>query len=658
MATPQATKKIHEREEDFTLHDALALARLGWSIIPLCHPKHLGGMNGHSGASCKRPGKQPAVKWKLRQVIPMTEDELTGMFHNNPHLNLGVVCGKVSGIVMVDIDTEKGEDAWNMIAGANLPPTWEFGTGRGGRHLVYAWPHEHAPAGNPFKQLQGHLDFLGEGRQSVIPPSLHRLGSRYEWKVGGPGSGMPLAPAPTVLCCHPERSEEADREPVGGASVPPLTPIHCASVQTLQRAAAWVQAFRPAVSGQMGNTVLYTLACSLVHGFELHDAEAIDLMAGWWNQRCQPPWEIRDIERAVVNARAKGKYDKIEEKPMARKIPAPVNPPVKEEECPWVSGEDVVEGEYKFFWPPYIPKGIPCFLAGHGGVGKSTFQAFLATTAKRTLILAGEEDAGCAILPRLKALGIPPSRWAHMPPSRDWMFPDNIERFGRMLEKGGFDLVIADPIDDYVRIVGQGDPHDQIRQFLNELRMMTMQVGVAMVLCRHPGKSAGNICPGNRAWRNVPRVIIEMLKDDGPPVKYIIRCEKYQIGREPLARYYDLDFSKGPLPRFVLGELVETGEAEIAGDQIDRIDRVKIDEACDFLKHLLASDSMDSTQVYKLGEGERLDPTTIRRASIRLGVIKDRTGTRCNTKSVWSLPPSAVLSEPAKEGGAGDVVQT
>lgn len=635
-----------------TLDAALELAEMGWSIIPLCSPTHEGNWNGHAGTNCKRPGKTPAVKWTDRQTTAFDAHELRILWEKNPFLNVGVVTGMVSGIVMVDIDTGEGEGEWFKMAGSDRTPTWEFGTGRGGRHLIYHWPHQHAPRGNPFKGLNGHLDFLGEGHQSVIPPSVHRNGSRYVWTIGGPGSGMPLAPVPVNLM-------EALRGPVGGESGPMIEPQECVSVRTLQRAAKWTANFEPAISGEGGSAVAFRLACSLIHGLGLTCSETLNMMSEYWNHKCVPPWSREELEHTIANAFDNGSFQKIEERPMTRINPPKPAAPAKVEESPFVSGEDVQEGEYKFFFHPYVPVGVPVFLVGHGGVGKSTFQAFLASKAKKTLFLPGEEDPGINILPRLKDLGVARNRWAHMEPCSNMTFPDCIDRFARAVKQGGFDLIIADPICDYVRLSGNGDPHNQIRDFLNAFRRMCMQIGVAAVLCRHPGKTAGNLMVGNRAWRNVPRVVIEMLEDPGPPMKYIIRCDKYQVGPFPPPRNYELLFPKDRPPRFKMGDPIEASNVDLAKDMDDRIERLKVVDAADFLAGVLANAEVETGQVYKQGEVERLSDRTLRRAAQRIGVITRRSGVGKEHKCFWRLPDAPVEpSAPQQTGGSGELGQS
>lgn len=628
---------------DTNLIHALKLHDLGWSVIPLCHPMHGHGYSKRHLELCGRPGKEPMIKWKANQNDRWSEIQIREWWEKHPLHNLGVVCGSVSGIVMVDIDTDKGLDAWREMLGSEDTEPWMFGTGRGGCHLVYRWSWETAPEGNPFPDLKGHLDFLGNGRQSVVPPSAHKSGVCYEWRHGGPGSGIVLPDAPACLLRRIIAAHTKNREPVGGEVPPPI------KSDTLKRAVEWTKAFEPAIETEGGHNVAFKLACSLVHGFGLDKYTAVGIMREHWNDRCQPPWTVAELQHKAQQAIEKGSFPKItpKEKPPRIVEKAAGRVLKSADEMPWVEGETVERKDYRFFFKPYVPVGVPMFLVGHGGVGKSTFQAHLASMAKRTLFLPGEEDPATAILPRLELLGVDKKRWAHMEPHPNWTFPDCCDRFAALLRKGGFDLVIVDPIDDYLGQQLATDEGFRVRELLLKLKRMTEQANVAFVACRHPGKMQGNLMVGSRHWRNVPRVIVEMLKDEGPPEKHIIRANKYQIGAWPAARYYELPQEPDQPPRFVLGPPVEDAVADTASEQVDRVERMAIEDATLFLQQVLAGGEMESREIYKLAEQQRLSPATLRRASVRLNLHKRREGSRSESKVFWALPPA----QPEQTGG-------
>lgn len=64
-------------------------------------------------------------------------------------------------------------------------------------------------------------------------------------------------------------------------------------------------ATRPAaIEGQGGNATTFGVACLLVWGFGLEPDEALPLMMEY-NNRCEPPWTVRELERMLVNVKHK-----------------------------------------------------------------------------------------------------------------------------------------------------------------------------------------------------------------------------------------------------------------------------------------------------------------------------------------------------------------
>lgn len=62
-----------------------------------------------------------------------------------------------------------------------------------------------------------------------------------------------------------------------------------------------VQQMEAAVSGSGGHNATFHVACMLVHGFALSQAEALPIMAEF-NQRCSPPWSERDLLYKLASA--------------------------------------------------------------------------------------------------------------------------------------------------------------------------------------------------------------------------------------------------------------------------------------------------------------------------------------------------------------------
>lgn len=144
---------------------ARTYAQRGWQSFPI-----------------KPRDKTPLVKW----TEAATNDEKTavGWFDNYPEANIGIACGKRSGIVVLDVDAAHGgyESLTELIAQyGNLPETFISKTGNGGEHIFFRHPgiEIHNSAG----KLGRGLDIRGDGGYVVAPPSIHPNGNIYEWVV-------------------------------------------------------------------------------------------------------------------------------------------------------------------------------------------------------------------------------------------------------------------------------------------------------------------------------------------------------------------------------------------------------------------------------------------------------------------------------------------
>lgn len=82
--------------------------------------------------------KKPLVSWQefvSREQTPEEKDELMKM---NPNGKVGVVCGPISRIFVLDIDGAVGEES---IRGRSIPNTWTVKTPHG-RHYYFSWMPE------------------------------------------------------------------------------------------------------------------------------------------------------------------------------------------------------------------------------------------------------------------------------------------------------------------------------------------------------------------------------------------------------------------------------------------------------------------------------------------------------------------------------------
>jgi hypothetical protein len=299
-----------------------------------------------------------------------------------------------------------------------------------------------------------------------------------------------------------------------------------------------------------------------------------------------------------------------------------------------------------------VPDLVPCatliFAVGRPSSGKSTFGAWLCGQAVRPCILPGyEESVGSTMLPRLMAnrVMLPLCRILD---DRVWTLPHDRGPLTAVLQQHRADLLWIDPVDSYV-----GSDAERsgvaVREALESLCRLARDVPCAVVCARHPGKAAGNLCPGYKEWLAVPREVLEITHDRGPPERRFLRRTKdpWSLGRTP--REFTLLGEPGEPKRFSLGPQVEESEAE-AIDLPDPVERSMLDQAREMILALLAEGRMDSSAVRSAAEKEGIKDGILGRAKRRLGVKVVREGVGREHKSYWALShtltPSTLATPP------------
>lgn len=181
------------------MRDAISLVKRGIRVMPVhglkWHRDELGCTCGRK--DCRSVGKHPIfLKWQQlgQESIPTVQT----WFTHYKDANLGVITGKASGIVVMDIDP-KNEGYESLRAAEEryeeLPDTPTVQTGSGGRH--YYFKHPGFTLTNRAGVLGGGIDLRGDGGFVVAPHSRHVAGTQYEWEVSP--EDMPFADMPQWL---------------------------------------------------------------------------------------------------------------------------------------------------------------------------------------------------------------------------------------------------------------------------------------------------------------------------------------------------------------------------------------------------------------------------------------------------------------------------
>lgn len=206
------------------LQAALEYLKVGWSPLALCPPSHAGCSQTHV-RTCTKPGKRPLGEWKEFQKRRATE-EVRQWWTDTPLANVGIATGEVSGVIGIDVDGIAGEERLHEIACDDVPKTVTFNTGKEDSYrYFYALPPGHPCPTFSFVNADGSepLKFLGNGAQTVMPPSRHILGTKYCWVTLRSPSECPVTPAPRWLLKRlKDKAEEKAGKATPVATVPPI----------------------------------------------------------------------------------------------------------------------------------------------------------------------------------------------------------------------------------------------------------------------------------------------------------------------------------------------------------------------------------------------------------------------------------------------------
>ncbi len=202
------------RERDRRWTAALRYAAHGWPVVPLASPAGQ-GCSCPAGPDCSSIGKHPRTRDGLYSAT-VDPGQVARWWRRWPDANIGVVTGRASGIVVLDIDLPNGPTSLAQLQSDHdmLPATLTQRTGSGGWQLVFTRPDGgmRNRAG-----MEPGIDVRGDGGYIVVPPSMHACGDRYRWT-----NRTPPAPLPTWLIdkIHPPTRRPLNTEQAAAVSTP------------------------------------------------------------------------------------------------------------------------------------------------------------------------------------------------------------------------------------------------------------------------------------------------------------------------------------------------------------------------------------------------------------------------------------------------------
>lgn len=314
-------------------------------------------------------------------------------------------------------------------------------------------------------------------------------------------------------------------------------------------------------------------------------------------------------------------------------------------------------------WRGRLPAGKLTIIEGDPDAGKSYVSLAIATAVTTgaalpgdtenhppadVLILTAEDGIADTVRPRAEDMGAELSRIEIVQAVRE---ADGVDRHLTLdrdllhledkLARGGFGLVIIDPLNAYVG--GAIDTHRDaaIRSLLTPLAQLAERCRVAIIVIMHLTKSARDRAiyrgQGSIAYIAAARVALLVGKHPTNEGERVVMCIKNNLELYPPALAFELEDG-----RFVWkGESALTADALLAPEKGDE-ERSALDDAKGFLRELLAAGPVAAEEVRREANSAGVAEPTLKRAKAALGVqARRRQDGFGGAKGYWEwvLPP-------------------
>lgn len=324
-------------------------------------------------------------------------------------------------------------------------------------------------------------------------------------------------------------------------------------------------------------------------------------------------------------------------------------------------------------WPGWLALGKLTILAGAGGTGKTTLTIGLAATLtsggrwpdgepcrerRSVLIWSSEDDASDTIVPRLMASGadlhkvyILQGRVNGLGETEPFDPAKDIDLLAAEMDRiGDVGLIMIDPIVSAV--AGDMNQANQVRRALQPLVDLAEHHDCAVLGITHFSKGSADKNPaervlGSQAFGALARTVLVAAKQEDSEVRVLARAKSNIAIDDGGCSYTIEECTVGQgitTTRVLWGGKIEGTAREILADvesqnQDER--RTELDDACGFLRDVLALGAVPTTQIQKDAAGNGLTWATVRRAQKTIGVIAKKDGEHfggAKNSWAWRLP--------------------
>jgi hypothetical protein len=237
----------------------------------------------------------------------------------------------------------------------------------------------------------------------------------------------------------------------------------------------------------------------------------------------------------------------------------------------------IENADVEWLWNDRIAVGTVHVIGGRPGGGKSLLGVRIASdvSKKGTVILSQTEEIARTMLgPRLDAAGANKKRIIY---DAEPLFPEDIGRIRRMIEKYKVKLLVCDPVNEHLS-EGVKRQSDSIRKATRPLKRLAQETGCAIVLVDHVIKNVArnshplNAIGGASSGLSAAGRMVYIVGRDPHDKDRVIMCSvKSQLRDDPLPLEFELDEAEVPKVTAPIPLLTKTGEIEEGYDPMDML---------------------------------------------------------------------------------------
>ena len=453
------------------LKEALHYRDRGFSVIPLSYK-----------------GKKPLIPWEEYQERIAQKGEVQEWWSKWPDANIGIVTGEVSGLVVVDVDGEKGLETAKRL-GLPKGPTVKTGNGY---HRYFRHPGNGDVRNFQARADLHGIDLRGDGGYVVAPPSIHPSDEPYKWVI--PLNTASLTPFPeAILGISPAKS--------------PLTNL-----------------LKGVPEGERNNALARLTGKLLQEEWSLGEVLQFALT---WNHKNSPPLAEREVQRTIASIHKAHLKN-------GQGVPFSFNPigGAVKTELTRVNADTLQQRSLDPDRPPlqflpllgrdrFLVKGFSHTVASYPKTGKTTLMSHQALKWSQSgeKILYITEESEYLWEHRLATL---PKGWQNM--NLVFAMGNRRDSIYQVISSGEENIIVIDT----VRLWGIEDENDnaKIGLALSPLVGACQVQGKTLILISHTRKQEGQhgqAIAGGHAFLGIVDIGLEIARDSHAPTRRLIK---------------------------------------------------------------------------------------------------------------------------------------